>query len=90
MIWTSFVFSLTDRRDIDQAVLRVDKADLFKRIVPTLSPREVLAFGEAVKYPVVVEVEDYKKVEEKFKSIADNIRNIDAEIEADLDEGGFL
>ncbi len=90
MIWTSFVFSLTDRRDIDQAVLGVDKADLFKKIVPTLSPREVLAFGEAVKYPVVVEVEDYKKVEEKFKSIADNIRNIDAEIEADLDEGGFL
>ena len=90
MIWTSFVFSLTDRRDIDQAIMGIDKADLFRKIVPTLSPREVLAFGEAVKFPVVIEVLNYKEVEEKFKQFASQIRREIRKKEEDLSEGGFI
>ncbi|MGQ4892598.1 MAG: ATP-binding protein [Candidatus Njordarchaeia archaeon] len=90
MIWTSFVFSLTDKKDIEQAIMGVDKADLFRKIVPTLSPREVLAFGEAVKFPVVIQVMDYKKVEEKFKEYVSNIQKEIRKKEDDLSEGGFI
>jgi len=67
MLWTNFVFNLTDKRDIEQAILGVDRPELFRKIVPTLSPKEVFVYGEAVRFPTVVTVRNYKEVEKSFR-----------------------
>jgi len=90
MIWTNFVFNLTDRRDIDQALAGIDKPDMFKKIVPTLSPREVLVFGHAIKFPVVLKVKDYKEVEENFKRKMTTINKDIEKSEEILRDSGFL
>jgi hypothetical protein len=90
MIWTSFVFNLTDKRDVEHAIMGVDRPQLYKNIVPTLSPREVLAFGESIKYPVVVKVRDYSEVEEEFKEFSEKFNKMMKEKEEDLREGGFI
>ncbi len=90
MVWTSFVFNLTDRRDVEQAIIGIDKPQLYRSIVPTLSPREVLAFGESIKYPVVVKVRDYAEVEKEFKEISENYNKMVKEREGELREGGFI
>ena len=90
MIWTNFVFNLTDRRDIEQALIGVDKPDMFKKIVPTLSPREVLVFGHALRFPIVLKVREYKEAEEEFKRKLNTINKEIEKSEEILRDSGFL
>ncbi|MCR8489133.1 MAG: hypothetical protein NDP23_06250, partial [Crenarchaeota archaeon] len=67
MLWTSFVFTLTDERDIGAALMGTPRASLLRKVVPVLERQEVLIHGEAVNFPVVVKVLNYKKAAEIFK-----------------------
>ncbi len=78
MLWTNFVFTLTDRNDIDAALLGIPRPDLFRKVVPVMGRREVLIFGEAINFPVVILVKDYRAVAEYFKEIT-------GEVERDID-----
>lgn len=90
MLWTNFVLTLTDKKDVEQAVMGIDKPELYKKIVPTLEKREMLAFGDAVKYPIVVKILDYRIVENKFKEFINAQREVKKEKEEELREQGFL
>ncbi len=68
MLWTSFIFSLTERSDIETALIGAPRAHLFRKIVPLLRNREVLIFGEAVRFPIIVKIRDYKEAYELFRA----------------------
>ena len=71
MLWTKFVFALTQSNDINVALLGAPYEQLFRKIVPTLQNRETLIYGLAVKFPVVVRIKDYVKFsKEVLKQIA--------------------
>lgn len=84
MLWTNFVFTLTDRGDIESALMGMPKAELFAKVIPRLGRQEVLVHGEAISFPVVVRVMDYNLAANAFKKyrrlqhekIAKRIRDI--------------
>lgn len=90
MLWTSFVFSLTDRSDISSAMYGSPRPELFSKIIPLLKPKEALIYGEAVKFPVALEVEDYKQAESRFRELADRSLSSLKGREAMLRESGLL
>lgn len=90
MLWTNFVLALTDRKDIEQALMGIDKPELYRRVVPVLAPQETLVFGEAIKYPIVLMVENYKTIEKKFKEISKNMITRQLEKEEKLREQGWF
>ncbi len=77
MVWTNFVFTLTDMEDIKSSLLGSPHPELFRNIIPNLASREVLIYGEAVRFPVVLKVKDYNTVEIFFNDL---IRKINKEI----------
>jgi len=68
MLWTNFIFTLTDQRDVDISVIGSPNPQLYSKIVPKLRRRTALIYGDAIKFPVVVEIIDYKIVENLLKS----------------------
>ncbi|OYT65744.1 hypothetical protein B6U74_02660 [Candidatus Bathyarchaeota archaeon ex4484_205] len=90
MIWTFFTFTLTDRKDIDTAMVAISNPKLFSKIVPLLSKRDVLMYGEAVRFSVVVRVKDYKDVEKQLSEFVGRHRDEVAERERELRESGLL
>ena len=69
MLWTNFVFNLTDRRDIEAAIYGAPNAELFRSMIPRLKSREVFIFGEAVDFPVVLTVRNYREFVEHVKEL---------------------
>ena len=90
MLWTNFVFTLTNRNDIEAALLGVPRAELFKKIIPILSGREVLVYGEAVKFPVVLKVKDYKKVATFLSEKVSRIKEKNRVVEEAFRDQGLL
>ena len=74
MLWTNFVFTLTDKADVESALIGVPRAELFKKVIPMLGRQEVLIYGEAVRFPVVIRVEDYSKISRIFSEYANRDR----------------
>ena len=68
MLWTNFVFALTEKHDINTAVLGAPRSHLFEKIIPVLRNREVFIYGQAVRFPVIVKIRDYKVAEDFFKN----------------------
>ena len=90
MLWTNFVFNLTDPRDVDAAVSGSVKSNLFAKMIPNLPKREVFIYGEAVNFPVVIKVKEYREAERTFKEEAEKISlEINRRI-SELREGGIL
>ncbi len=88
MLWTNFVLSLTDKRDIATALIGAPRAELFSKIIPLLRTREVFIYGQAVKFPVVIKIRDYSKTVSFFKNkVNEIISSIDREVEALREEG---
>lgn len=88
MLWTNFVLSLTDRRDISTALIGAPKADLFTKIIPLLKTREVFIYGQAISFPVVIKIKDYSKVILFFKKkVKEIMSRIDNEVELLRREG---
>ncbi|MEM2928610.1 MAG: hypothetical protein QXP60_06580 [Nitrososphaerota archaeon] len=77
MVWTNFVFTLTDTEDIKSLLLCFSCPELFRNIILNLASREVLIYGEAVRFPVVLKVKDYNIVENFFNDL---IKKINEEI----------
>lgn len=59
MLWTNFIFTLTDQKDIDVSVLGSPNPQLFAKIIPRLKRKFALIYGDAIKFPVVVNIIDY-------------------------------
>jgi len=59
MLWTFFVFALTDPKDIDASLIGVDRPVLYKNVVASLRRGEALVYGYGVRFPVVIKVHDY-------------------------------
>lgn len=70
MLWTYFVFALTDSRDIDASLTGIDRPSLYRNIVASLRRGEALVYGYGVKFPVVLRVHDYSKM---YKEIINHI-----------------
>jgi len=88
MLWTNFVLSLTDRRDISTALIGAPKADLFIKIIPLLKTREVFIYGQAINFPVVIKIKDYSKAVLFFKKkVNEIISKVDKEVEVLRREG---
>ncbi len=66
MLWTKFIFALTQQNDINVALLGAPYEHLFRKVVPTLQNREALVYGLAVRFPVVVRVRDYVEFSKKY------------------------
>jgi len=77
MLWTSFVFSLTNQRDVEAAVSGSPNPQLYARVVPRLGRRTALVFGDAIRFPVVVEVVDYARAVEKVRGAYANGPGVD-------------
>lgn len=90
MLWTNFVFALTNRNDIEAALLGAPKVELFKKVIPILSKREVLVYGEAIRFPIIIKVKDYRNVAGLFSEITFNLRRENKVIEESLREQGLL
>lgn len=75
MLWTNFVFTLTDQRDIETSVLASPNPQLYSKIVPRLRRKNVLIYGDTVNFPVVVDVIDYSDIESISRS-KDNIEKL--------------
>ncbi|MHA1617377.1 MAG: ATP-binding protein [Candidatus Njordarchaeales archaeon] len=69
MLWTNFVFSLTEKSDIEAALMGAPQVKLFKKLIPLLRNREVLVYGEAIKFPIVISVKDYSEAAQRFIQI---------------------
>jgi hypothetical protein len=67
MIWTNMVFALTDPKDVSAALTGIDNPKLYESIVYSLKPGEAVIYGPAVKFPVVLSIEDYSKVSREFE-----------------------
>lgn len=78
MLWSNFVLTLTDEKDIEVATRGLKFASLFKPVVSTLKRKEALIFGEAIRLPAVVNIVDYK---EFIKEIKDYYLNISEKID---------
>jgi len=70
MLWTSFIFTLTDKNDIESVLIGVPRAELFRKVIPMLARQEVLIQGIAVGFPVVVNVKDYSDISKTFLEYA--------------------
>ncbi len=62
MLWTFFVFALTDPKDIDASLIGVDRPLLYKNVVASLRRGEALVYGYGVRFPVVIKVHDYSEM----------------------------
>ncbi len=67
MIWTNMVFALTDSRDVSAALIGIENPRLYENIVYSLRPGEAVIYGPAVKFPVVLSIEDYSKLSKEFE-----------------------
>ncbi len=67
MIWTNMVFALTDPKDVSAALTGIDNPKLYESIVYSLKPGEAVIYGPAVKFPVVLSIEDYSMVSREFE-----------------------
>jgi len=89
MIWTNFVFTLTDIDDIKSSLMGAPHSELFRNIIPNLASREVLIYGEAVRFPAVLKVKDYNIVEKFFNDLVKKINKEILERRKSV-EGEFL
>jgi len=71
-------------------MVAISNPKLFSKIVPLLSKRDVLMYGEAVRFSVVVRVKDYKDVEKQLSEFVGRHRDEVAERERELRESGLL
>ncbi len=90
MLWTNFVFTLTDRNDIEAALMGAPRKELLKKIIEILGRREVLIYGEGVTFPVVIRVRDYGDVARIFEHFAKRMTQIVEERVEHLREHGFV
>lgn len=67
MLWTNFIFTLTNPYDVDTSVSGTPNPNLYRRIVPRLRKRSALVYGEAIKFPVVLDIVDYKEYSRRLK-----------------------
>ena len=74
MIWTSIVFALTDSRDVSAGLSGVENPKLYEPLIYSLKPGEALIYGPAVKFPVVLRIEDYSDMSKKFERIYHDYR----------------
>ncbi|MEM3709918.1 MAG: ATP-binding protein [Nitrososphaerales archaeon] len=74
MLWNTFAMWLTEEKDIEVASKGLPFPKLFKPVIENLRRQEVLAFGEAVRIPAVVKVQDYKTTITRLKETYRNIR----------------
>jgi len=89
MIWTNFVFTLTDIDDIKSSLMGAPHPELFRNIIPNLASREVLIYGEAVRFPAVLKVKDYNIIEKFFNNLVKKINKEILERRKSI-EGEFL
>jgi DNA helicase HerA-like ATPase len=89
MIWTNFVFTLTDIDDIKSSLMGAPHSELFRNIIPNLASREVLIYGEAVRFPAVLKVKDYNIIEKFFNNLVKKINKEILERRKSI-EGEFL
>jgi DNA helicase HerA-like ATPase len=89
MIWTNFVFTLTDIDDIKSSLMGAPHPELFRNIIPNLASREVLIYGEAVRFPAVLKVKDYNIIEKFFNNLVKKINKEILERRKSV-EGEFL
>jgi DNA helicase HerA-like ATPase len=89
MIWTNFVFTLTDIDDIKSSLMGAPHSELFRNIIPNLASREVLIYGEAVRFPAVLKVKDYNIIEKFFNDLVKKINKEILERRKSI-EGEFL
>jgi DNA helicase HerA-like ATPase len=80
MLWTNFVFTLTNNRDIETAVYGSPNPTLYSRIVPKLRRQTALIYGDAIRFPVVLEIIDYRRVVEGLKRSRVGVEDIAREI----------
>ena len=69
MTWTSFVFALTDPKDVETALYGLESHGLYKNIVPSLRQGEALIYGPAIRFPVVLRIRDYGVAAEEFERL---------------------
>mgnify|MGYP000150217799 CR=1 FL=1 len=90
MLWTAFVFSLTEKNDIEAALMGAPRASLFKKLIPLLRNREVLIYGEAIRFPIVISVRDYAEAVKIFKDFLRKRTKMREEKIKVLMENGFI
>jgi len=90
MLWTKIVFALTERKDIETAVLGIPRAELFRKVLPILRSQEILIYGEAVRFPIVAKVKNYKDIALLFKNISEEKMQKLKQKEEIFSENGLL
>ena len=74
MIWTSIVFALTDPKDVSAALSGIENPKLYEPLIYSLKPGESLIYGPAVRFPVVLRIEDYSRISKKFEELYNKYR----------------
>jgi len=72
MLWTNFVFTLTNPRDVETAVSATPNPQLYSRVIPRLSKKTALIYGDAIRFPVVASIIDYQKVLDLISEVRRN------------------
>ncbi len=72
MLWTFFIFALTDPKDIDASLIGVDRPTLYRNVVASLRRGEALVYGYGVQFPVVIRVHDYSNM---YREISNRLGN---------------
>ncbi len=90
MIWTNFIFTLTDERDIEKSLIGAPHPHLLKKIVPILDRQEVLVYGEGVNFPVTVKVINYMDMVKELKGYLQNLLEKRKKLEELYEESGLL
>jgi hypothetical protein len=84
MLWTNFVFTLTNPQDIESAVSGTPNPRLYSGLIARLQKKNALVYGEAIKFPVILDIIDYRKFAAKIKRYIKEYAKTQSGIRKDL------